>query len=69
MAPHPASHHSRRFEAEPEFRQVFVDTGREGARRRWGPPRSIHLGSLPAPIRAGIVALVDALKSSEEVER
>lgn len=38
---------------------LFVESGREGARRRWGPPRVIRLDELTAPQRALVVALVE----------
>lgn len=37
-----------------------ADAGRLGARRRWGAPRVLRLDTLPDPVRAAIVAMVDA---------
>ena len=39
-----------------------VAGGRLGARRRWGPPRTIDLRSIDAAQRAFIVELVDVAK-------
>lgn len=41
-----------------------VESGREGARRRWGPPgtRTVKLGELTAPQRRLVIALVEAAK-------
>lgn len=35
-----------------------VKIGRDGARKRWGPPRVINLGNLPPEQRAFIAELV-----------
>lgn len=39
----------------------FIESGRDGARRRWGPrPRLLRLDALPEPVRAAIEAMVAA---------
>jgi hypothetical protein len=64
--------HRARFEAEPELRERFVESGRAGAMRRWARPGArIHLdlGDLPVPQRAAVVALVEALKEAQDGQR
>lgn len=41
---------------------VFVESGRRGALKRWGPPRTIKLDGLAPEQRAFIVELVDVAK-------
>lgn len=38
----------------------FVDAGRDGARRRWGPQRHVRIDSLDPRIREVILTLVRA---------
>jgi hypothetical protein len=40
--------------------RVFVESGRRGARARWGPERIVRLDELDERIRAAVVALVQA---------
>ncbi len=41
---------------------VFVESGRRGARSRWGPPRTVRLDSLTIAQRAVVMALIDTMK-------
>jgi hypothetical protein len=45
---------------------VFVESGRRGARNRWGPPRIARLDSLTAPQRQIVLALIDTMKAGPE---
>jgi hypothetical protein len=45
---------------------VFVESGREGARRRWGARRHLDLRELPGPVRAAIEAMAEAEKAARE---
>lgn len=42
-----------------------VRRGTLGARARWGPPRVVRLDALEAPIRAAILALVEADRAAQ----
>jgi hypothetical protein len=42
---------------------VFVESGRRGARRRWGPQRIVRLDELTADQRAIVQAVIDAVRS------
>ena len=46
---------------------VFVESGREGARRRWGPQRVVRLDNLTAAERDVVLALVSAAKETAPV--
>jgi hypothetical protein len=41
---------------------VFVESGRRGARQRWGEPRVLRLDELTAEQRHLVLALVEAAK-------
>jgi hypothetical protein len=43
---------------------VFVEAGRRGAARRWGPPRVVRLDSLNADERRLVLAMVEAAKGA-----
>jgi hypothetical protein len=45
---------------------VFVESGRAGARRRWGQQRIVRLDSLTPEQRRLVLALVEAAKSSSD---
>jgi hypothetical protein len=50
---------------EPEARhRIFVETGRAGARKRWGPPRTVRLDALSLEQRRLVLALIDAAKAA-----
>ena len=49
-----------------EKRAVFVESGRRGARRRWGEPRIVRLDQLSGPQRKLVLALVDQLAPTRE---
>jgi hypothetical protein len=59
------AHHSARFEAEPELREKFIEAGRAGGRKRWGPSPVIRMHSLAPELRAAIGVLVEALADKE----
>jgi hypothetical protein len=42
-----------------------VEGGRLGARRRWGPPRVARLDELEPPVRAAVVALLEADRAAK----
>ena len=42
------------------YRRQQAEFGRQGARRRWGPPRVLRLDTLPESVRAAIEAMVTA---------
>jgi hypothetical protein len=47
----------------------FVQSGRRGARKRWGPQRVVRLDSLDPRVRAAVVALIradEAARQSDE---
>lgn len=43
---------------------IYVDSGRRGARTRWGPPRLVRLDGLTPEDRQTIVSLVDTLRKA-----
>jgi hypothetical protein len=45
----------------------FVEAGRRGARRRWGPPRVARLDALSPEQRALVLALIAAAEASNKV--
>lgn len=45
---------------------VFVESGRRGARLRWGPPRVVRLDELTPEMRAVVLALIAAARSAKE---
>lgn len=47
-------------------RSVFVDAGKRGAKKRWGPPRIIRLDGLTPDQRRLVLAFVDMARASEE---
>lgn len=49
-----------------EKRAVFVESGKRGARVRWGEPRVVRLDDLSAPQRRIIVALLAAVRAEQE---
>ena len=51
----------------PEKKPVFVESGRRGARRRWGEPRILRLDSLTPEQRRVVLALINAAAPSSEV--
>ena len=44
----------------------FVESGRDGARKRWGPPRVLRLDELPAAQRRIILAIVDVFRAEAD---
>lgn len=42
---------------------IFVDSGRRGARKRWGTPRIARLDELTPEQRRLVLALIEAAKS------
>lgn len=51
---------------------VKARAGRLGARAKWGPKRVLRLDTLPDPVRAAILAMVDAeahARAREAAER
>ena len=42
---------------------VFVESGRRGARVRWGPPRHARLDHLTPEQRALVLALIEAARA------
>ena len=45
---------------------VFVESGRRGARQRWGPPRIARLDELTADQRRLVLALIAAVRGTRE---
>lgn len=43
-----------------EFHRRAVETGRQGARRRWGPPKTVDLAGVGPVTRAIILAIIEA---------
>jgi hypothetical protein len=44
---------------------VFVESGRRGARKRWGEPRVVRLGELPEAERRIILSLVEGVRRAQ----
>lgn len=49
----------------PPKNSVFVESGRRGARKRWGEPRVARLDDLTPEQRRLVLALLDAARSDE----
>lgn len=47
---------------------VFVESGRRGARQRWGPPRVAKLGELSGPQRELVLALIASMTKTESAD-
>lgn len=45
---------------------VFVDSGRRGARKRWGPPRTARLDELDPVTRRIVVLIIEADRHARE---
>jgi hypothetical protein len=46
-------------------RKVFVDAGKRGARKRWGPPRIIRLDGLTPDQRRLVLAMVEMARTTD----
>jgi len=44
------------------------ESGRIGARRRWGPARHLAVGDLPAPDRAVLAAVADRARAERQAQ-
>lgn len=45
---------------------VFVESGRRGALKRWGPPHVVRLDELTADQRRLVLALIAAVRDTKE---
>lgn len=50
----------------PAKREVFVEAGRRGAEKRWGPPRVVRLDDLSPIARRIVLAAVAAAREQPE---
>lgn len=48
---------------------VFVESGRRGARSRWGPERVARLDSLDPRVREAVLALIRADEAARNAEK
>ena len=48
----------------PPKNPVFVESGRRGARKRWGEPRTVKLDDLSPEQRRLVFLLLDAVKTA-----
>lgn len=47
-------------------KDVFVESGRRGAEKRWGPPRVVRLHDLTPEQRRLVLALVEAQREANK---
>ena len=47
---------------------VYVESGRRGARKRWGEPRTARLDALDPRVREAVLALIRADEAARAAE-
>ena len=53
------------YKSEATYMSV-VEAGKKGARKRWGPPRRIHIGDLKPWQREKILEFVAAIRAEDD---